>query len=131
MPYFMHDDMPDAALSVIKDNADRVTFCAGLPATYAEAVTAPGSGGKKLADHTIGSSDFTLGDGSTGGRSLIMAAQPDTGDDNGTGDHVAFVDTVNSKLLYAQPASEQPIVAGVAFEFPQIEINVADPKLLA
>ena len=130
MPRSVHDDVLDQAADYIKQNCDEVTFCSGQPTTYAEATDPPSLGGKRLVDHAMVPGDFSIANGTTGGRSVTMASQDDTVDEAGTGDHVAFVDTVASKLLYVTTASEQPVLAGQAFQFPSIEINFSDPGAL-
>ncbi len=130
MPRAVHDDVLDAALEHIRSNCDLVTFCAGQPTTYAQATDPPSSGGKRLANHAVTSGDFSIGDGSTGGRSLTMAEQLDSVDEAGTGDHIAFVDTGAAKILYVTTTSEQPVSAGQSFEFPVVEVNISDPAAL-
>lgn len=130
MPRAVHNDVLDAALAEIKDNCTSITFCAGEPASYAEATTAPSSGGKALVQRATTGANFSIANGTTGGRSLTSAELSDTVDEAGTGDHVAFCDSVGSRLLYVTTASDQPVVAGGAFTFPAIEINLGDPVAL-
>lgn len=122
----VHNDVLDAALAVMAGDCDRITFCVGQPATYAEAVTAPGTG-KMLVDHALTGGDFSIGDAADGGRELVIASQADTVSNSGIGNHVALVDTATSRLLYVTPASEQQVVAGRAFEFPEWRIRLSDP----
>ena len=130
MPYFAGDNMVDAALEYLRSNCDLMTYCAGYPTSYAEATDAPSGGGRRLVNHAMSSGDFSIADGATGGRSLTVAAQDDTVDENGTGDHVAFLKTGSSEIIYVAPASEQPLTAGQTFQFPTLEINLGDPEEL-
>lgn len=122
----VHDDVLDAAFGVIAADCDRITLCVGQPATYAEAVTAPGVG-KMLVDHAMTGGDFAIGDAPEGGRQLVIASQVDSVSNTGVGNHIALVDTVGSRLLYVTPASEQQVVAGRTFEFPEWRIRLTDP----
>ncbi len=105
MTVSLHNDVPDAALAYIRDNCDKMIACAGAPASYAEATTPP-AGGKALADAAMSSGDFTIGDGDTDGRKITWTSKPGTAvDDAGNCDHIAFVDTGNSKLLLVVPGT--------------------------
>lgn len=103
MTTLVHNDVPDAALAYIQDNCDQMIACEGAPASYAEATTAPASG-KALADTAMSSGDFTIADGDTDGRKISWSSKPGVAvDANGDADHIAFVDTGNTKLLLVVP----------------------------
>lgn len=99
----------DAALNEIRDNCNLMTLCEFLPASFAEANTLKGSGGKRLAGVAVDTGDFTAAaDGSPDGRDIDVAQQTGvTGDAAGCGSYVALLDTVNSVLLHAVPETEE------------------------
>lgn len=103
MTISIHDEVLDALLSEIKDNATTVTLCAGAPTTLSDATTNLGTGsGKKLADVTVDSSDWSIAAGSPDGRTITFAQQTGvTVDASGTADHLAVVD--GSRLLLVLP----------------------------
>lgn len=119
----VHDDVLDGALNVIKNNCTRMTLCSQQPTSYAEA-----NATYALADVTMESSDFTLGNGDTSGRKLTVAAQ--TGvpvDTNGTSTHVALLDAANSKLLYVTTHASQALTSGNTANIGAFDIEIADP----
>lgn len=111
--YYWHNDVLDGSLNEIKTKADRVTVCAGAPASYAEATTIP-AGGKMLAQVGIDTDDFTLASDGASGRKVTLADQTDnSADASGTADHVALVDDGDSRLLCVVPLSaSQSVTAG-------------------
>ena len=94
------DNSKDDALVDVRDNANQQVMCQGFPASYAEATTDLGTGsGKALGETTMAPGDYTLADGQTDGRSLTVGLKSGVVVDvAGTFDHVALVDTVNSRL---------------------------------
>jgi hypothetical protein len=105
MTIFVHDDLKDAALDYLKQNCDLMIACAGAPASYAEATTAP-AGGKALADTAMAAGDFTIADAAGGGRQVSWPSKTAVPiDDAGDCDHIAFVDTGTTKLLLVAPGT--------------------------
>lgn len=123
MAKFTHDDVMDAALNVIKNNCTKVTVCETQPTTYTE-----GNATFALADVTVDSSDFTLANG-TSGRKVTFAAQTGvTVDVEGTGDHLAFLDVANSKLLHVTTISNaQTVYVGNTINIGAEDIQFGDP----
>ncbi len=105
MTHFLADVVLDASANYAKNNTTRIVLCQGAPASYSEAQTNLGtSTGKRIAEATVDSSDFTVGDDAEDGRRVTAAAQaslPVLAD--GDGNHVAWVDTANSTLLKVAP----------------------------
>lgn len=103
MTISVHDDVLDNGPEEIRTAATTVIICAGAPADLTEATTNLGTGaGKKLADVTVDSSDWSIADGSPDGRTLTFAQQTGvTVDVSGTADHLAIVD--GSRLLLVLP----------------------------
>lgn len=122
----VHDDVLDAALNYIKNNATSMTLCNAQPTTYTEAVTT-----FALADVTIDSTDFTgPANGDTSGRKLTVNAQTavdvDTTDPGGT-NHVALIDVANTKLLYVTTSPDVAVDAAGTADIAAWDIEIADP----
>lgn len=123
----VHNDVLDAALNLIKNNATRMTLCNAQPTTYAEA-----NATFALADVTIDSGDFTgPADGDVSGRKITVGAQTgvdvDTTDPGGT-NHVALLDVSNSKLLYVTTAPDVAVDAAGTVDIAAWDIEIADPS---
>lgn len=124
MAKFVHDDVLDGALNVIKNNCTRMTLCSAEPTTYTE-----GNATYALADATMSSTDFTLADGDASGRKVTVSAKNGvTVDDSGTSTHVALLDVSNSKLLYVTTHSSQALTAGNTANIGAWDIEIADPS---
>lgn len=105
MGKFVIDAAMDLLLGEIAEG-NKLVICEDLPASYSEANTAKGSGGKKLAEVSLtpgdGYGDFTIANGDVSGRKLTVAAQSGiTVDVTGYANHVAILDTAGSRLLLA------------------------------
>jgi len=124
MPKTVHDDVLDAALNYVKNNATRICVCNAQPTTYAEAITT-----FKLAIKTVTSTDFTgPADGDTSGRKLTVNQETSiTVDDPGTALFIAICDSVNSKLLYVTTCTSQTVLAGDVITIPLWKMEIADP----
>ena len=126
MAKFVHDDALDALLDVIA-TADKLTICEGQPATYAEATTLKGSGGKKLGEIAVDSGDFTKANGDTNGRKITVGQQTGISISvTGDGDHVALVDDALSKLLFVTTFTLQNMTAGNTATVNAFKDEVAD-----
>ncbi len=109
----------DGAASRIAE-ATALHLCAGQPATYAEATTAPATGkslGSIAMTPGIGTagSDYSLANGDTSGRKVTVAAQTGIGvATSGTADHVALVNTTTGqeRLLHVTTMPAQAVTAG-------------------
>lgn len=120
----VHDDVLDAALNYIKNNATRICVCSTQPTTYTEAITT-----YKLAIKTITSADFTgPSDGDTNGRKVRSNQHSAiTVDASGDAQHVALADSALSKLLYVTTCTLQALTAGNTVTVPVWDIEIADP----
>lgn len=121
-----HDDVLDAALNYIKNNATRLTLCNAQPTTYTE-----GNATFALADITIDTGDFTgPANGDTSGRKITVNAQADvdvdTTDPGGT-NHVALLDVANSKLLYVTTAPDVAVDAAGTVTIGAWDVEILDP----
>lgn len=98
--YLVADSVIDTALTDLKTNVTKLVVCEGEPANYTEANTEKGSGGKKLIEKTVTSTDITLGDGPTDGRQATMAAFSAVSVlQTGSASHVAWLDVANTTIL--------------------------------
>lgn len=124
------DDVLDGAWLVIKNSCNLMTVCEGEPADFAEATTNKGTGtNKKLADVAMAPADFTIADGDVNGRKISVAAKPAVDVDvTGTGDHVALLDTVGSRLLYVTTTTAAAnLDAAGTTDVPAWDAELADP----
>jgi len=119
----IHNDVLDAALSYIENNCDELDVCSTEPTTFAEAHTT-----YMLAQHAMTSGDFTVGEGDSNGRKVAVAEQANiTITNSGTAQHIALVDTVNSKLLLVTTCDSQALTSGNTVTVPTFDDEIADP----
>lgn len=121
----VHDDVLDAALNYIKNNATRICVDSTQPTTYTELITT-----YKLAIKTISSSDFTgPANGDTNGRKITSNQHSAiTIDASGDAEHVGFGDSANSKLLYVTTCTKQTLTKDNTVTIPVWDIEIADPS---
>lgn len=94
------DTVLDQSLNYIKNNAGTMSVCEGHPANYSDATTNKGSGGDKLADVSVSSTDFTLAAGDTSGRKVTQASKSGVNVDvDGIANHIAWLDDGSSAIL--------------------------------
>jgi hypothetical protein len=123
MAKFVHDDVLDGALNIVKNTCTRMTACSQQPTTFAEA-----NATYALADVTMTSGDFTLADGDVSGRKLTVAQKSGvTVDTDGTATHVALLDVANTKLLYVTTCASQALTSGNTMTFNAWNIEISDP----
>lgn len=125
MAKFAHADVLDQGPNFIKVNCNKVicTSAYTFGASYATVAAAT------LAEATMASGDFTLAS-SGNDRTLTTAAGKQDASANATGaaSHFAFVDTVNSKVLWVtEETSGQTITAGNPVTFPSLVYTSKQP----
>jgi len=120
----IHDNVLDAALNYIKNNATELTVCSTEPTTYAEAHTT-----YKLADVVIDSADFTgPGNGDVSGRKITVNQQTDIDvDTTGTAAHVALTNGSDT-LILVTTCTEQGLTQGNTVTVPAFDDEIADPS---
>lgn len=97
----------DQALQYLKNNTDRIIFCAGEPADYSDADTLVSNGGHKLAESTVSASTFQgESAGDTSGRKETIGERGTIPDESGDVDHVAYVDDGSNTLLHVHEADD-------------------------
>lgn len=107
MSKYLHVDALDD-INVLVDDADKMVLCSQAPATFAEANTT-----YKLAEVSLGA-DIALGSDGSAGRQANVASKDFTGTANGTANHLAILDTVNSKLLAVTELDPDVLVTSAA-----------------
>ena len=125
MAKWAHADVLDNGPAYIKTNCNKVCVVRAYSAgdSYATVTAAI------LAEATMASGDFTLGT-SGNDRTLTTAAgkQDASANAGGAASHIAFVDTVNSKVLWVtEETSGQTIVLGNPVTFPSLVYTAKQP----
>jgi len=120
----IHDNVLDAALNYIKNNATELTVCSTEPTTYAEAHTT-----YKLADVTIDSDDFTgPANGDSSGRKITVNEQADIDvDTTGDAEHVALTNGSDT-LILVTTCTLQGLTQGNTVTVPAFDDEIADPS---
>lgn len=114
MSRYAHADVLDQGPKYIKDNCNKVILISAYSAAYATV-----NGANKVAEATLVTGDFAIA-GADGAARVLTATLTGKSMGNalqavadGTGMHLAFVDTVASKVLYVtEESSDQPITNG-------------------
>lgn len=128
MSKYAHPDVLDNGLAYIKANANKMVLLSAYTSVYATAV-----GANLLAEVAMTPADYTLAGADGAARTLTTAAgKSDTAANasaSGAPDlHIAFVDTVNSKVLWVtDETSNQAITAGNPVAFPQLVYTSGQP----
>lgn len=128
MARFIHDNVIDAALNYIKNNADQISICSDTPTTYGTATTA---GANRLAIKTeLTSSDYTgPSDKVGGGRELAVAQHTAIAiSDSGTATHIALTKSGTSELVFVTTCTSQVLSAGSTVTAPSWKIGFSDPS---
>lgn len=125
---FAHSDVLDNGPAYIKSNCNKVI----LAGAYAPGDSYATVTSNLLAEAAMTSADFTLAGGAAGARVMTIAAKTDTaanaGITDGTSMALVYVDTVNSKVLYAtDETSNLGIAAGRPVDFPALTYTVNQP----
>ena len=125
MTKWAHADVLDNGLAYIKTNCDKVCVVSAYTAGDSYATVAAAI----LAEAALTSTDFTLAS-SGSDRTLTTAAGKQDTSANATGaaSHIAFVDTVNSKVLWVtEETSGQTITASNPVTFPSLVYTAKQP----
>lgn len=120
----VHNNVLDDGLNHIKNNVDLMVMCSAEPTNYTEAFTT-----YKLASVAMTGTDFTLADGDTSGRKITVAAKSAVAvTANGTGTHVALVDTGTNELTHVTSlAASKAVTTSDTVDFPAYDEEIADP----
>ena len=125
MAKWAHADVLDNGINYIKTNCNKVAVISAYTAGDSYATVS----GNILAEATMASGDFTLGT-SGSNRTLTTASgkQDTSANASGTASHIAFVDTVNAKVLWVtEETSGQTIVLGNPVALPSLVYTAKQP----
>jgi hypothetical protein len=125
MAKYAHPDVLDQGINYIKTNCNKMAVIDAYTFGNSYATV----NGDILAEVSMTSTDFTLGT-SGDNRTLTTAAGKSDASANATGaaSHIAFVDTVNSKVLWVtEETSGQIITIGNAVNFPVLVYTSQQP----
>ena len=127
MAKWVHADVLDNGIAYIKANCNKMALVSAYSAgdSYATVNAAI------VADTAMANSDFTIA-ASGNNRTLTTAAgKSDTAANvtgGGAGNHIAFLDTVHSKVLWVtNETSGQSITVGNPVSFPSLVYTVNQP----
>ena len=114
MSRYAHPDVIDNGLNYIKANCNKVILITDFSTAYATV-----NGANKIAEATLVTGDFALSGADGAARTLTATLTGKAAGNalqalaDGTNMHLAFVDTVNSKVLYVtEESTNQPITLG-------------------
>jgi hypothetical protein len=125
MAKYAHPDVLDQGPNFIKVNCNKMAVIDAY--TFGDSYATVN--GNILAEAAMTSTDFTLAT-SGNDRTLTTAAGKSDTSANATGaaSHIAFVDTVNSKVLWVtEETSGQTITAGNPVNFPSLVYTAKQP----
>ena len=125
MSKWVHADVLDNGPAYIKNNCNKVCVLS----SYAEGNNYATVTAAILAEATLTSTDFTLAS-SGNDRTLTTATgkQDTAANVSGTASHIAFVDTVASKVLWVtEETSGQTITASNPVTFPSLVYTAKQP----
>ena len=90
-------------------------LCATQPTTFTEASSTKSLGSVVLTAGD-GGGDFTIADAGTAGRKVTVAAQSISVTSGGTADHIAIVDTANTRLLHVTTTTSRAVLNGDTYD---------------
>lgn len=135
----VHNDVLDAALNYLKNNANRLVVLTSEPtgaSAYTNAQTNYDSSGFRLAEATISASDFTgPADGDTSGRKVQVNAQSSMSINgvasSANATHVGLVkyhaSASSQAVLYTTTCTSQSLTGGNKVNTPNWDIEIRDP----
>jgi len=127
MAKWAHSDVLDNGPNYIKTNCDKVA--AIISYTSGDSYATATGAANIVAEAAMTSTDFTLGS-SGNDRTLTTASgkQDTSANNSGVATHFAFVDTVNSKVLWVTTeTSGQTVTAGNPVTFPSLVYTSSQP----
>lgn len=127
MAKYAHPDVLDNGIAYIRTNCNKMA----LISSYAVADSYATVNGRILAEVTMTTTDFTLGSSGNNRTLTTAAGKQDTAANasgGGATNHIAFVDTVNSKVLWVtEETSGQAVVSGNPVNFPSLVYTSNQP----
>jgi len=126
MAKYVPDTQMDAGLAGT-DACDKMTLCEGQPASFAEATTAKGAGGKMLAEVAMVAGDIVIADDTSGRKATMAAKNGVSVGVSGDADHIALVVTGTSTLGPVTTCTSQAVTAGNTVNIGSWKHNIPDP----
>lgn len=126
MAKYVPDSQMDAGLAGT-DACNKMTLCEGQPASYAEATTAKGSGGKMLAEVALDPGDIVIADDTSGRKATIAQKTGINVTASGDADHIALVETVGETLGPVTTCTQQAVTAGNTVNIGSWKHSIPDP----
>jgi hypothetical protein len=124
MAKYLNPLVHDAGFDAIKNSGNlKQVLCSAQPTTYAEA-----NATFKLAEVVLAPADFTYAAGDVSGRKSTVAAKnavPVTV--TGTGNHVAIIDTVLTRLWQVTTCTAQGVSSGGTVDIGSYKYEQQDP----
>lgn len=132
MTKFLASSAADAALEYVATRASRIVLCAGVPTDATAAITTVGNGGNKLAEQILNAATqaaFAVDTTFSGERRLTIGGQTEVlGNETGTADHLAIVDTAAGEILLLTELTEaQPVLVGSIIATRPFAFTLATP----
>jgi hypothetical protein len=129
MAKWVHSDVLDDGLNAIKNNANKQILLKAYAAADSYATV---NGTNNIAEVAMASGDYTLGNGASSSRTLTTTAKTGltaSANSGATPDlHLAFVDTVNSKVLWVtNETSDQVVASGNTVNLPSVVYTSSQP----
>lgn len=117
----IHNDVLDAGLNEIVNNATQLALCSQEPTTRNEALVT-----YLLASTAVAPGNFSVADGAASGRRAIVAAIQDILiQATGTGTHIALVD--GTRLLFTTDCENQLVTINNLLDLPTWDVEFSDP----
>lgn len=118
MPKWVHSDVLDNGMAAIKANANSYRLIKNYAAGDSYATVT----GNSIAAAAMASGDYTLGSSGSNRTLTVAAGKTATASGSSVGGdnlHLAFIDTVNSKVLWVtDETTDQVITGGNTVNFP-------------
>lgn len=129
MAKWVHADVLDLGINRIKTNADKMVLLKAYAAADSYATV---NGTNNIGEVAMASGDYTLGNGASSSRTLTTAsgktATASANSGAGPNLHIAFVDTVNSAVLWVtDETSDQVVTSGNTVNFPSVVYTSGQP----
>lgn len=111
-------NVQDAALNDIKNNANKMVVLSAQATTYTEA-----NATFMLANVVVASGDFTLAAGDVSGRKVTIGAKSGiTVSNSGTATHIGQIDTTNTRVKAQTTCTSQAINTGGTVDVPSYKV---------
>jgi hypothetical protein len=126
MARFVHADILDFGLNRLKTECDKMAAIAAY--TLGDSYATVTADANMLAEVAMADADFTISAESTGRKVVSASGKSAVADDQAAVTHIAFLDTVGSKVLWVtDETSGQTIFVGNTVNFPSLSLIAPQP----